>query len=141
MPRPKKCRRVCCMPVNMSFGPLDGGSEERRSIVMTIDEYETIRLIDLEGLNQEDCSQRMGVARTTVQAIYTSARAKLAESLVGGVRLTISGGDYVLSGSESCGCSCGHCHGKRHHFPDRPCEKGADAPCITADHPIESEDK
>lgn len=139
MPRPKKCRRVCCMPVNQSFGPLDGGADERRSIIMTVDEFETIRLIDLEGLSQEDCSVRMGVARTTVQAIYNSARVKLAESLVGGVRLTIGGGDYVLYGGGSCGC--GHCHGKRRRCPDRPCERGADAPDITADHQIESEEK
>lgn len=135
MPRPKKCRRVCCMPVNLSFGPLDGRTEECRSIVMSIDEYETIRLIDLEGLSQEDCSQRMGVARTTVQAIYNIARIKLAESLVGGLRLTIGGGDYILCGSEPCGCGCGHCHGKRQN-----CEKGAEVSRITTNHQNESEE-
>ena len=108
MPRPRKWRRVCCMPGSQSFGPLDGQAGAR--IVMGIDEFETIRLIDLEGLSQEECAQRMDVARTTAQAIYSSARAKLAECLVKGLELSINGGDYVLCDGESRGCGCGHCH-------------------------------
>ena len=108
MPRPRKWRRVCCMPGSQSFGPLDGQAGAR--IVMGIDEFETIRLIDLEGLSQEECAQRMDVARTTAQAIYSSARAKLAECLVKGLELSINGGDYVLCDGEFRGCGCGHCH-------------------------------
>ena len=114
MPRPRKCRRVCCMPESQSFGPLDGREREGRGrIAMSVDEYETIRLIDLEGLSQEECAQRMDVARTTAQAIYASARAKLAECLVKGMELIISGGDYTLGSEEHCGCGCGHCHRRR----------------------------
>lgn len=113
MPRPRKCRRVCCMPDSRNFGPLDMCLNEHRTIVMTVDEYEAIRLIDLEGLSQEECAKLMAVARTTAQAIYNSARVKLAECLVKGFRLTISGGDYTLCDGEPCGCGCGHCHKKR----------------------------
>ena len=73
MPRPKKCRKVCCMPVVNMFAPSsyeDGLSME--VIVMTIDEYETIRLIDREGLSQSECSKYMNVARTTVQQVYNA---------------------------------------------------------------------
>lgn len=97
------------MPGSRSFGPLDGGSGDRKTIVMTVDEFETIRLIDLEGLSQEECAQRMAVARTTAQAIYGSARAKLAECLVRGMELSIRGGDYVLCEDGHCDCGCGHC--------------------------------
>ena len=65
------------MPQNASFGP--AGKQAEREIVMGVDEFETIRLIDLEGLTQEACAAQMGVGRTTVQAIYGSARQKLAQ--------------------------------------------------------------
>lgn len=83
MPRPRKCRRVCQLPLFQAFAPLEegpGGAE----ILLTVDEYETIRLIDGEGLSQEECSRRMAVARTTVQQIYACARKKLADMLVEG---------------------------------------------------------
>ena len=64
---------------------------------MSLDEFETIRLLDREGLTQEQCAERMGVARTTVTAIYESARRKTAEALVDGKRLLIRGGNYRLN--------------------------------------------
>jgi len=113
MPRPRKCRRVCCMPRNQNFGPLEHSPYERRIIQMTVDEFETIRLIDLEGLSQEECSKQMEIARTTAQAIYNSARVKLAECVVNGANLSISGGDYVLCSDEPGSCGCGHCRKRR----------------------------
>jgi len=127
MPRPRKCRRVCCMPDSQSFGPLDSAPCERRTIVMTVDEFETIRLIDLEGLSQEECAIRMEVARTTVQAIYNSARVKLAECLVKGIRLNISGGDYTLCDAEPSSCGCGHCRKRRCQSGNEE-QQGADCP-------------
>lgn len=113
MPRPKKWRRVCRMPGSRSFGPLDGGPEERRAVAMTVDEFEAVRLIDLEGMTQEECAERMAVSRTTAQAIYNSARVKLAQCLVNGTRLTIGGGDYILCEGEVCGCV--HCRKRKYH--------------------------
>jgi predicted DNA-binding protein (UPF0251 family) len=109
MPRPRKCRRICSLPETTAFQPLGKGGVGE--VVMTIDEFETIRLIDLEGLTQELCAARMNVARTTVQAIYTSARGKLAQALVGGKTLRISGGDYVICQGDAPGCGC-VCHGE-----------------------------
>lgn len=95
MPRPKKCRTICGLPKCGKFGPLEGNAQEQ-VIEMTVDEYETIRLIDYLGYNQEHCAQQMGVARTTVQAVYNAARRKLAESLVDGKPLLIRGGNYIV---------------------------------------------
>lgn len=118
MPRPRKCRRVCCMPDSRSFGPLGNDESNSKVVAMTIDEFETIRLIDLEELSQEECAKRMNVARTTAQAIYNSARTKLADCLVNGLQLSIGGGDYVLCEGETSGCGCGYCHKKRCHLGD-----------------------
>lgn len=108
MPRPMKWRKICCLPECKRFGPLDAESGDMNCIRMTVDEYETIRLIDLEGLNQEECASRMNVARTTVQGIYVEARKKLAQSLVNGKVLLIEGGEYQLCNGigEGCGRGC-----------------------------------
>jgi uncharacterized protein len=110
MPRPRKCRKVCCMPGSTLYGPLNGIFEEQEQILMTVEEYETIRLIDLEGLTQEECADKMQVARGTVQHIYKTARYKLSESLVNGRTLQIQGGDFQLyeEGEQDCGCP--RCH-------------------------------
>ncbi|AOY74564.1 DUF134 domain-containing protein [Clostridium formicaceticum] len=105
MPRPRKWRKVCCLPESDRFGPLKPLMKEEHFITMTVDAYETIRLIDLEGLTQEECANRMNISRTTVQGIYNEARKKLATSLVNGKMLKIEGGDYRLCNGfeKSCG--------------------------------------
>ena len=65
MPRPKKCRKVCHLPHISEFRPR--GSRSSEYIALTVDEYETIRLIDKEGFSQEECGAYMRIARTTVQ--------------------------------------------------------------------------
>lgn len=108
MSRPCKRRRICAMPGYWRFGPMESTDTERQVITMTVDEFECIRLIDLEGLTQEGCAERMNVARTTAQAIYNSARVKLADSLVNGRELRIEGGAYVLCEGNAQGCPRGH---------------------------------
>lgn len=109
MPRPCKRRRICAMPNCERFGPKDSSGREHQVIYMTVDEYEAIRLIDLEHMTQEQCAKQMNVARTTAQAIYNSARIKLAECLVNQKELCIAGGEYVLCEENSAGHSGRHC--------------------------------
>ena len=109
MPRPKKCRRVCDYPQTLTFLPEDHKNREQ-AVILTVDEYETIRLIDKEGLSQEQCGDFMQVARTTVQQIYAGARKKLADVLVDGLPLRIEGGDYQLCSGDSQGCGCTNCY-------------------------------
>ncbi|MDD4343998.1 MAG: DUF134 domain-containing protein [Eubacteriales bacterium] len=109
MPRPRRRRRVCELPKRNLFGPLKGSVDENQIITLSIDEYEAIRLIDFEGLNQEECAERMDVARTTVQGIYNTARKKIAISLVDGILMKIEGGDYLLCEDKKPGQSCGRC--------------------------------
>lgn len=99
MPRKQLCRRICGYPDNWSFSPDEAeGADE---VKLTLDEYEAIRFIDLEGLTQDGCAKQMEVSRTTITAIYASARRKLAEALINGKRLIISGGSYRLDMGET----------------------------------------
>ncbi len=109
MSRPIKWRKVCCLPESSRFGPLDLPINSDLIVKMTVDEYETVRLIDLEGLNQEECAKQMGIARTTVQGIYFEARKKLADSLVNGKILFIEGGEYRLCDGHGKMCGGGRC--------------------------------
>lgn len=113
MPRPCKRRRICAMPGCGRFGPKDRTGAEHPVVTMTLDEYESVRLIDLLGMTQEQCAQQMNVARTTAQTIYNSARVKLAECLVNQKELKIEGGDYVLCDEKTEECGCGHGCGRR----------------------------
>ncbi|NLW62894.1 MAG: DUF134 domain-containing protein [Syntrophomonadaceae bacterium] len=108
MSRPKKWRKVCCLPESTWFGPLNAPQEPKHFVNMTVEEYETIRLIDLERFTQEECARQMNIARTTVQGIYTQARKKLADSMVNGRILKIEGGNYKL-----CDGHSQFCHRKR----------------------------
>lgn len=112
MPRPRKWRKVCCLPGSNRFGPLDAAGQQEHFVTMTVDEYESIRLIDLEGFTQEEASDQMIIARTTVQRIYNEARRKIADSLVNGKILRIEGGDYQLCNGQEKTCGCGGC--RRH---------------------------
>ena len=94
MPRPCRCREISSLPEFYSFVPED--SEPTESVTMSLDELETIRLLDCALLTQEECAEQMNVARTTVTAVYESARRKIADCLLSGKRLVISGGSWRL---------------------------------------------
>ena len=96
MPRTTKCRKICGFPDFYSFIPEDADAGRIETITLSLDEYETIRLLDHEGLNQEECAARMGVARTTVTAMYESARKKMISAIVEGKRLCIAGGNIEI---------------------------------------------
>lgn len=121
MPRPRKCRKVCHMPKVCNFVPV-GQDVNQKPVVLTVDEFEAIRLIDEQGFSQEECSSYMQVARATAQAIYNTARAKIATALVEGMPLRIEGGDYRLCEGKEDVCHCGGC--QRHRYGDQFQEKG-----------------
>ena len=107
MPRPQRYRRVCHEPEYTEFTP--EGSREGESIILTIDEYEVIRIVDLEGHTHEECAESMDISRTTVTEIYASARKKIADAIVNGRQLVITGGRYRLCEGEITDCKTGVC--------------------------------
>ena len=102
MPRPPRCRRICGTPENTGFTP--DRSSVGADVILSFDEFEVIRLVDAERQTHEQCARQMEISRTTVTEIYESARAKLAECLVYGRRLTIDGGHYRLCDGAPAWC-------------------------------------
>lgn len=123
MPRKVKCRKVCHYPQTLEFLPQNNNAEQE-PIVLTVDEYETIRLIDRRGMSQEQCAAFMQIARTTVQRIYETARKKLADFVVEGRPLRIEGGDFRLCNGSSTGCGCVDCFKQKLY--EKYKEKGED---------------
>ena len=106
MPRPPRCRRICDAPQVDTFCPQ--GHEEAAPILLTLDEYEVIRLVDLEQRTHQQCAAQMDISRSTVQEIYESARRKIAACLVYGRKLVITGGSYrICGGQEQARCKQG----------------------------------
>ena len=101
MPRPPRCRRICGVPQVDTFCP--NGCENTEPILLTLDEYEVIRLVDLEQQTHEQCAAQMEISRSTVQEIYESARSKIVACLVHGKPLHITGGNYHICGDHGCG--------------------------------------
>ena len=107
MPRPPRCRRICGAPQVDTFCP--NGCENTKPILLTLDEYEVIRLVDLEQQTHEQCAAQMDISRSTVQEIYEVARRKIAACLVHGKPLHITGGNYRICGGQEaahCGRWC-----------------------------------
>ena len=114
MPRPRNWKKACCLPESDLYGPLNPQQDDNKIVLMSVEEYEIIRLIDLEGLTQGECGERMQVARTTIQKMYTDAREKVAESLVNGCILKIEGGDYQLYSEIKKPMGYGRCRRSRY---------------------------
>jgi predicted DNA-binding protein (UPF0251 family) len=91
MPRPRKKRCIKGKPKYEKFGPK--GKPGLEEIVFKLDEYESIRLMDIEELTQEECASKMSIGRSTFQRIYKNARRKLAESIVNNKDLIFSDQD------------------------------------------------
>lgn len=101
-----KCRRVCSGPRALRFSP---EGKARGTAVLSVEELESLRLCDFEGLAQDAAAQRMRVSRGTLQRMLYSAHSKTAEALTSGFAIEIGGGSYELS-EEWCGCArCKKC--------------------------------
>ncbi|RDV84000.1 DUF134 domain-containing protein [Ammonifex thiophilus] len=102
MPRPPKFRRVAFLPPFVVYKPQGIPLEETETVNLTVEELEALRLKDLEGLEQEECAERMGISRPTFQRLLVGARAKVAEALVKGKALRIEGGNFLLVTHRQC---------------------------------------
>lgn len=93
MPR-KKLHRVIYKPPLINGLMPYGGPENNEIVLLSIEEYEAIRLADYENLSHEDSAVRMNVSRPTFTRVIDSARKKIAQSLCESKELKIEGGIY-----------------------------------------------
>lgn len=106
MPRPTKFRRVDFFPNETYFVPLGKPKCEMKEVNLKVEELEAMRLKDIEGLNQEECAEKMEISRQTFQNIIDSARKKVAQALTQGEAIRIGGGHYT---SKHCRLKCMNC--------------------------------
>jgi len=109
MPRPVNCRRVGSIPQSDYFKPRGIPLSVLEEVILAIDEFEAVRLADLEGLYQEQAAQKMNVSRQTFGRIIESAHKKVAEALVEGKALKIEGGEFEMASMRKFRCyECQH---------------------------------
>ena len=90
--RPKKTRWIKCEPGEKCFRPQCKPLNKLQGVFLTLDEYEAVRLADLEGLKQVDAARKMRISRPTFSRIVASAHKKIADGLVNIKAIKIEGG-------------------------------------------------
>lgn len=95
MPGRRRCRRVGNPPSFTSFEPvMTGRATEPEEAVLSVEEFEAVRLKDLEGLDQIVCAAQMEISQPTFHRLVISARRKIADALTHGKTIKIQGGNY-----------------------------------------------
>lgn len=93
MSRPKQFRKIVSPPLMTGFKPFGIPRAQLEEVVLHYDEYEVVRLLDYEGLMQEQAAEKMNVSRPTLTRIYESARKTIAKAFVEGKMIVIEGGN------------------------------------------------
>jgi uncharacterized protein len=89
-------RRVGYIPQVTYFKPAGMSLAQSQEVCLAIEEVEAVRLKDLEGLEHEECAQRMNVSRTTFARVLNAARQKMADALINGKATRIEGGNFEM---------------------------------------------
>jgi len=104
MSRPKFCRKIGCMPDVSYYKPKGIPSSFLEEVILTLDEFEAIRLADCEGLYQEQAANKMDISRQTFGRIVDSAHRKIADALIHGKALKIEGGKVEIGNMKRFKC-------------------------------------
>ena len=109
MPRPRICRRVWFLPNVTYFKPAGIRMTDLEENILTVDEFEAVRLKDLLGLEQEEAAKKMNISQPTFHRLVLSARKKIADALVSGKAIKIDGGIYKMVGLPKRKFKCYDC--------------------------------
>ncbi len=89
MPRHRRARCIGFDPGSLCFKPCGRRGRDLETLTLRPDELEALRLVDLEGLYQEEAARRLGVSRTTLSRTLARARRTVTLALIGGHRLVL----------------------------------------------------
>ncbi len=131
MPRPTKWRRVETVPTVVYFKPAGVPLRLLSETVLAVEEVEAIRLKDLEGLEQEDCAERMSISRPTFHRVLKAARQKIADALMNGKAIRVEGGNFAMA-SQTLRCAA---HGHEWEAPFDAVVSGRPLACPSCDSP------
>lgn len=106
MSRPFRFRRVCNPPLMKGFKPFGLPSCKKERVIIKLEEYESIKLIDYDLLSQGKAAEQMNVSRPTFTRIYNSALKTIAKAFVEGRSIEIEGGCYQLDSDWYRCCKC-----------------------------------
>ena len=96
MPRPCCLRHIDVNPCSVYFKPAGIPVHMLEEVVLTLDELESLRLADLDGLYQEQAAEKMKISRPTFSRVIEQARRKVADALIHGKALRLEGGAVVM---------------------------------------------
>jgi len=137
--RPKIKRFVRFFPEITYFKPAGIPLRQLLEVVLTLDEIESMRLAELNDLDQKDAARKMRISRITFQRILHQAHKKITDALIYGKALKMEGGEIMtnkplqknrtwgqnagrgqgLGGSEVC--ICPECKKEIPHKKGMPC--------------------
>ena len=96
MPRPKKNRWIQCHPNVTYYKPQGIPLRTLEQVFIGVDEFEAIRLADMEGLSQEEAAKKMNISRATFGRVVAEGHKKIATALVKGNAIRIEGGEVEI---------------------------------------------
>ena len=136
MPRPKQDRKISIPPLMQGFKPFGIPRRMLSSVSLLYDEYEAIRLLDYEGMNQDQAAVQMNVSRPTLTRIYEKARKTIAQALVEGKMIMIEGGNVQF---DRAWYRCRRCYkligGLENHVHCKDCNTFSDEELIPINNP------
>ncbi len=113
VPRRRRCRWVSYLPPYRGFYPFVESQEtpqpSRDVVILTLEEFEALRLRDYLNLGQSESAERMGVSQPTFHRILSEAHRKVADALINGKGIQIEGGHAAIHQSELVHYTCPKC--------------------------------
>ncbi len=108
MPRTEKNRKVHEPPRYTEFKPTGVKESELKQVVLSLDEFEALRLADNEGYSHAEAADEMEISRSTFSRLIVKARKKVSDLLIKGSLLRVEGGNVHFKNNIIHCKGCGH---------------------------------